>query len=382
MANDAGERFSLKDHLFNHETVSYLGGLLSDADPGFDREAFADEVLARMPPLELKQRIAMITEVLERHMPAGFPEAAALISRALPPPLDPSKTDDDFGDFIFAPFGEFVAANGLAEEHYEVSIGLIKELTMRFSMEGPIRPFLETYPDETMQVLAQWAEDSNYHVRRLVSEGTRHRLPWAPRISLAVDAPLPLLDLLYADSTRYVTRSVANHMNDIAKSDPELVVATLDRWQRSGRQEDAEMQWIMRHALRSLIKQGHPGAMELLGYSTNPDVTVIAFRIRPEGDVVIGREVVLELDLEANSAEDLIVDYAVSFVRKKGASTKVFKLKQLSLEAGAAVTVRKTHKLKADATTFTLLPGRHTVTVQLNGRPVADGEFNLIEAAS
>jgi hypothetical protein len=204
------ERFSLKDHLFNAEKVAYLGGLLEPVVPDFDRDRFERQVVDAMPALELKQRIALIASVLGEHLATDFPAAAAQIRAALPPPLDPSLKDDDFGDFIFAPFGKYIEDNGT--DDYDTAMGLLRDLTMRFSMEGSIRPFIEMRPEETLQQFETWARDPNYHVRRLVSESTRPRLPWAPRINLDPGAPMPLLDILHADGTRYVTRSVANHL--------------------------------------------------------------------------------------------------------------------------------------------------------------------------
>jgi 3-methyladenine DNA glycosylase AlkC len=221
------ERFSLKDHLFNADKVSYLGGLLEHGIPGFDRRRFETDVMAGLPELELKDRIDHIAQVLSGHLSQDFTTAADEIRASLPPPLDPTLTDNDFGDFILAPLGKYVENHGL--EHYETAMPLIRELTMRFSMEGPVRPFINERPEETMALFARWAEDENYHVRRLVSESTRPRLPWSPRIDLDVRAPLPLLDKLHSDPTRYVTRSVSNHLNDVSKIDPGLALETVER---------------------------------------------------------------------------------------------------------------------------------------------------------
>lgn len=125
------ERFSLKDHLFNAEKVTYLGGLLSSAIPGFERRRFEDEVNSKLYELELKQRISHIAEVMGRHLATDFPTAASQILAALPPPLDPSLEDNDFGDFIIAPFGKHVEDHG--RDHYDTAMELLRELTMRFS---------------------------------------------------------------------------------------------------------------------------------------------------------------------------------------------------------------------------------------------------------
>ncbi len=377
--SETPERFSLKDHLFNEETMTRLGRLLEPVLPGFDVDRFVPEVVAGIGPLELKQRISHIAGEVERYLPEDYEQSIALIVASLPPPLDPSLSDGDFGDFIFAPFGEIIVARGLNAESYELSIGAIKEITQRFSMEGPIRPFLDAYPDRTLAVLREWAADGNYHVRRLVSEGTRPLLPWAPRIRLSPSDTLPLLDLLYADPTRYVTRSVANHLNDIAKSDPGLVVERLRRWRSEGLQDAREVDWMDRHALRTLIKRGDRDALELLGYSAKPKVSIGPIHLDPSSPVRVGDSLRFEFEIVAHAREKLVVDYIIDFVKKDGATRpKVFKLKSLEMVPGETRVLSKNHRLRAGATTFTLYPGIHRLTVQVNGRPSAATRFELL----
>lgn len=369
------ERFSLKDHLFNVEKVSYLGGLLEVAIAGFDRARFEASVLEKMPELELKQRIALIAEVLGQHLDTDFARAAEQIRSALPPPLDPTLTDDDFGDFIFAPFGKYVEDRGI--DHYDVSMDLLKELTMRFSMEGSVRPFIDHRPNETMRLFESWARDDSYHVRRLVSESTRPALPWAPRIGLDVRHPLPLLDVLHTDPTRYVTRSVANHLNDISKIDSGLVIETLDRWRRLGEQSSDELDWMTRHALRTLLKRGDPDAMRVLGYS--PEARVRVGEIELASPVVgAGESLDFSVDVAAEADELLMVDYAIDFVKKNGErKPRVFKLKKLSLAREQTTTLSKRHPLRANATTYRLYPGQHRLSILVNGRESASTEFEV-----
>lgn len=368
------ERFSLKDHLFNAERVSYLGDLLEAGIPGFDRTRFESEVLARLPDLELKQRIDMIARVLKTHLDTNFDKAAGQIQASLPPPLDPTLSDNDFGDFILIPLGKYVEDNG--GDHYDVSMGLLREITMRVSMEGPVRRFIDDRPDATLVLFADWARDENYHVRRLVSESTRPRLPWAPRIGLDIEAPLPLLDLLHADPTRYVTRSVANHLNDIAKERPEIVIEKLRGWQDLGLQKPAEVAWMTRHALRTLIKRGDPAALTLLGYGDEPDITAELSVLTPI--VVPARALEFTVTITAHSDRRLLVDYVIDFASVSGTNrSKVFKLRELTLSAGETTTVTKKHRLRSDATTYRLYQGEHTVTIVANGREIAGDRFQV-----
>lgn len=369
--------FSLKDQLFNRDKVRYLAGLFSAADAGFDAAAFEAQVMADLPALELKQRITLIAGVLAEHLPASLPDAAPVLLRALPPPLDPSLKDGDFGDFIFAPLGDYVARRGL-EDHRDLSLDLLEEITQRFSMEWAIRPFLNRWPAEVLARMEGWAGHSSYHVRRLVSEGTRPRLPWGEAVGLALADPLPLLDRLHGDNARFVTRSVANHLNDIAKKEPALVMDRLERWQAAGAQTRRELDWITAHALRGLVKAGHPRAMKMLGY--DPDLELDT-RIQAPGAVRIGEALDFSCRLQGAAGAPVLVDYILHFQRPAGkTSAKVFKLKQAKI-TGGTLELAKKHKLKGDATTFRLVPGPHRVELMVNGRVRAEAAFELLPEA-
>lgn len=373
------EKFSLKDHLFNESKVRYLGGLLAAAPGDFDEDAFVSEVMNRLLTLELKDRIRWIADVLTRHLPVDYEAATTIIVTALPPPLDPTRTDDDFGEFILAPFGEFVATQGCTKEYLSTSLATIEALTMRFSMEDTLRYFLRAFPRETLAQCRRWAKHPNYHVRRLVSEGTRPLLPWSGRVPQTTEDTIPLLTVLHADTTRYVTRSVANHLNDIAKKEPAVVVATLKEWQQLGKQNPAELRWMIKHALRTLIKAGHGEALALLGYAAaKPKHATLT--VSPE-TLIAGGTCVLTLDIVGSGEAALLIDYRIHFQKKNGTSVpKVFKWKTLTIKAGEVIRLEKRHTLKADATTFTLYPGEHKVDVQINGEICATSVFTLVFA--
>ena len=375
--NTNGKGYSLKDILFNKEKVQYLAELFEAADSTFSGDVFVDEVMAEMLSLELKQRVVCITKALETQLPDDFHEACRVIVSALPEPLDPSNTDNDFGDFIYAPLGEYVVRNGLTSECLDTSLATLREITMRFSMEDSIRYFINEFEQVTVNELETWVDDENYHVRRLVSEGTRPLLPWSGRIDLAVTAPLPFLNTLHADSTRYVTRSVANHMNDIAKIESDLVVATLVAWKKLGKQKEQELDWITRHSLRTLLKQGHKGALELLGYHTNPRIEVQNFTVHRH-TLKAGEALEFSFDITAQRDEKLMIDYSIDFVKANGQTKpKVFKLKKIDSKKGETVTITKKHRLVADATTFKLYPGEHLVTLQINGKQFSSEVFKI-----
>ncbi|MCA9008521.1 MAG: DNA alkylation repair protein [Planctomycetaceae bacterium] len=372
-----GTGFSLKDHLFNQDRVRYLAELFRTADSSFDAARFRRAVMKRLLKLELKERIVHIAATLEDYLDRDFRQAAQQITAALPPPLDPANTDDDFGDFIFAPLGEFVVRNGIARKYLRLSLRTLKEITQRFSMEDAIRQFINTHTNETLCELKKWSTDPNYHVRRLVSEGTRPILPWSGRLSMSPAVAIPLLDQLHADPTRYVTRSVSNHLNDISKSEPGLVFDALQRWKSEGRQNSPELHWMSKHALRTLVKQGNAQALQFLGFNSNPKIAVSQFTLM-SSTIRPGQAIDFELTVQALRNELLMVDYVIDFLKANGKlSPKVHKLKQLEIQKGQTVVLRKRHLLKANATTYKLYPGTHQLTLQINGQPFGTLAFEV-----
>jgi len=253
------------------------------------------------------------------------------------------------------------------------------ELTKRFTAEFSMRAFLERHPKETLRRLAEWARDPNVHVRRLVSEGTRPRLPWAPRLRSFQKDPAPvleLLELLKDDPEEYVRRSVANNLNDIAKDHPDVVVEVANRWWLSA---SAARKKLIRHALRTLVKAGDPGALEVLGYGPDSPVKVQSVRCEP-GVVEIGGKIRIEVELlnPVDREARALVDLRVHFVKKSGTtSQKVFKGAELALQPGQAAAVRKTISV-AQHSTRKHYPGRHRVEVLLNGVAHPGAAFDIV----
>lgn len=371
------EKVLLKDILFNRAKVEQIAGEIHRVHPSFKKSEFVRDVVAKFPELELKARISWITECLKKYLPSDYKHAVGILVKALPKPNNPELSDDDFGDFIYAPYAEYVAKNGCTKEHLQFSLNALYEMTQRFSVEDAIRFFINAFPKEMLNELLKWSKDSHYHVRRLCSEGTRPKLPWSQKINIPISAPLPLLNNLFSDTTRFVTRSVANHLNDISKIDPDLVIDTLSKWRKSGKQKPQEMEYIVRHALRTLVKLGNPRAMNMLGFSHMPRVNVSKFFVPKQ----VKMNSVLELSFAVQSEEDtnVLIDYILYFQNKAGKlnSKKVFKLTKLALAKDRPIVVSKRHMLRQHMTTRTLYPGKHEIEIQVNGKTLAKKLFIL-----
>jgi 3-methyladenine DNA glycosylase AlkC len=371
------EKNLLKDQLFNPASVARLTGDIARAYPAFDAKAFTRVVLGKFPALELKARITWIAECLRAHLPSDYRKALRVLIKALPAPNDPSLSDNDFGDFIHAPLSDFVARYGVTARDLEISLDALREITMRFSAEDAIRFFINAYPEQTFATLTRWSTDANYHVRRLCSEGTRPTLPWSQKLNTPVTTPVVLLNTLFADHTRYVTRSVANHVNDIAKIDPALAIQLLTDWQASGRQRPEEMRYIVAHALRTLIKQGDARALALIGAGSGAAVRVTGVNIPAK--VAMNSTLEFSFVLEASEDVDAVVDYIITFQSKSGKpASKVFKLKRVTLGKGEKVALAKRHLLREHMTTRKLFRGRHALELQINGRRFGAKPFDIV----
>jgi 3-methyladenine DNA glycosylase AlkC len=331
--------------------------------------------------LEMKARALQIAGALEATLPRRFDDAAALIEAALAPAeageamaqLD--GLDQGLRGWILWPVGEFVARRGLAEPAR--ALATLHALTQRFTAEFAIRPFIVAHPALVFDTLARWAGDPSHHVRRLVSEGSRPRLPWGLQLKALIRDPAPTLPLLRAlqdDPSEYVRRSVANHLNDIAKDHPALVAAWLHEHLPGA---SAERRALLRHASRTLIKAGDTAVLQAWGLG-QPFRGDAALHIAP-GHIRLGGtvELVLQLHSRARRPQRLVVDYAVHHVKADGStSPKVFKGWTLELPAQGVQRLEKRHAVRP-ITTRRYFAGHHRVVVQVNGRAVAEAGFDL-----
>jgi 3-methyladenine DNA glycosylase AlkC len=360
---------------YDRARIRSIADELARVHPALDCAKFVRECLRAFDDLTLTQRAARIAEVMHGHLPSDYERAARLIIASLGPIAAQSES---FGmaPFRYLPHVYFVARYGL--EHFATSMDAQLELTQRFTAEFSIRSFIVRHPAATYAQLLAWSEHPSVHLRRLVSEGTRPRLPWAERLTAYQRDPRPVLALLERlkdDPERYVQRSVANNLNDIGKDHPDLMVEVCARWLHAAPPGRA---WIVGHALRSLVKKGHRGALALLGAAEKPSVRVHAAQLLP-ARVKLGGALQLSLALVSTAKEEqqLVVDYAVFFVKADGRQRpKVFKLKRLTLPAQGEVRLA-TKVSFAQLTTRKHYPGVHRIELLVNGEPYALGQFHV-----
>ena len=364
----------LKDS-FGRDVPRRIAGMISSVRPAFPSRAFVRDALAGYDDLELTPRAWQIARALRKHLPQDYDEAIGVLLASLGPPIVEAELTG-MGVFVYLPHVFFVAEYGL--DDFDTSMRAQYELTQRFTAEFSIRAFLDREPERTLAVLRAWAADPSPHVRRLVSEGTRPRLPWAPRLRRFQEDPRPvleLLELLKDDPELLVRRSVANNLNDIGKDHSDLLVETCRRWAVDATEERS---WVIGHALRSAVKRGDLGALEVLGFGDGDGVKIRRVRIEPHDAVIGGRVTVsFELSNTASRRRSFNADLRVGFVKANGGtSPKVFKVRAVELDAGETVRFQKSISLQQHSTR-THYPGRHPVDIVVNGRTHAGGGFDL-----
>ncbi|MGH9157145.1 MAG: DNA alkylation repair protein [Acidimicrobiales bacterium] len=345
---------------------------LAAAWPGFPTRRFTNGLNRALEPLELLARRDAIAERLVYAMPNRFADAADILYHAL--------ESTTFTGWIVEPCNAYVARAGIDDP--DTALPLLAALTPRWSSEFAIRPFIERHPARTYAYLYEWLANGDEHVRRLVSEGTRPRLPWAPQLRGLIADPtlnLPLLHALAGDPAPYVRRSVANHLNDVSKDHPDLALEIAERWAPQG---DGHM-WTVRHGLRTLVKRGNSRALRIVGAAV--DATVELVRLSIDRDHVrVGDAVTIELILSTpadSAAVNAIVDYRVHYIGADGnpKAPKVFKLTRRRLVPGKPVKITRAHRFE-DVSIRRIHPGCHRIDVQVNGRVLGGVDVNVADA--
>ncbi len=349
-----------------------LAERFSQSLPGFPADDFISKMLDAFSELELKDRINLVADYLADALPNDYASAVAVVVEV---------AESGVEGFAAWPLCSFIERHGV--DFPEESLTAMSTVTQQFSCEFAIRPFLAAHLNLTREYLRKWAVDEHEMVRRLPSEGTRPLLPWAPRVAALLADPQIGIDVLFMlrhDQSETVRRSVANHLNDLAKAHPDRVVALLDGWTSESSPVDPAM---VRHALRTLVKQGHQGALALLGFTTNPEVEVRGFACAPE---VLGLgseiEISVEVTATAQQPQRLVVDFVVHHVRASGkTSPKVFKWTTLDLAPGETARLVKRRRI-ATASTRRYHAGLHRIDLQIAGHTFGATGFDLTESST
>jgi len=335
------------------------------AYPAFEIEKFSELIYDdQWEQRELKQRFRHITLCLGQTLPQAYDEALAILS----------SIADECRGFPYLFFPDFVEVYGM--EQLELSIRHLELFTSGSSAEFAIRPFIVRYPQQMMAQMLAWTEHPNPHVRRLASEGSRPRLPWGMALSEIKRDPAPILPILTAlrdDPSEYVRKSVANSLNDITKDHPQLVLQLAKAWNGIS----PGTNWIIKHACRSLLKQGLPQALELFGFEALSEIEVTGLSLHPQ-EISMGDDLEFSFTILNQAAEPqkIRLEYGIDFVKANGKrNCKIFKISEKLMGRGQ-LEVTKIHRWR-EITTRVHYAGEHRLSIRINGIELAEGSFNL-----
>ena len=363
--SDSQSAPALKE-IFNAERFAHIADEVRAVYPRFDRKAFLDMANDGLAQRSVMQRMARTSECLHAVLGLDYEQTLAVLE-ALAPRLN--------SGFVCMFLADYVATYGAHD--FARSMEALKYFTRFGSSEFAVRHFLRSDLQRGLALMHEWSLDDNEHVRRLASEGSRPRLPWSFRLEAVQADPslaAAILDNLKRDSSLYVRKSVANHLNDITKDHPDWVLSLIEGWDL----DNPHTAWIARHALRSLIKQGNTRALTLMGAGAKAEVKLHHLSVTP-AVITLGERINLSFSLEstAATAQKLVVDYAIDYVKSAGHSAaKVFKLKAFTLGAGEQHSLRREQHIR-ELTTRKHYPGRHAVHVLVNGERLGSAEFEL-----
>lgn len=352
--------------MFGRPYYATLSAAVAQIHPKFSTQRFLNAVLEPLPTLSLNERMRHTSRVLREHLPHDFRKAVNILKKVAP------LTSRGYTALVYP---DFVSQYGTHD--FDTSLDALRYFTTFGSSEFAIRTFLKLDFDRTIEVMHKWSQDENEHVRRLASEGSRPRLPWSFKLDAVIANPETtrrILDNLRADEALYVRKSVANHLNDITKDSPQYVLKLIKGWD----QNNAHTQWIIKRGCRSLFKLGDKQSLKAFNYTQEVSIAIRNFRVTPE--LRIGGVLNFQFRLVSTSkkTQKLMVDFRIHYVKKSGqSSAKVFKLKEMSLEPGAAVDLSKNQRFQ-DFTTRKHFPGKHKLEIVMNGEVVKKGTFMVV----
>lgn len=361
-------------NLINADLALEIAQLIARYHKNFKQDAFLKNMKLELKPLELKDRVRFMAKRLHETLPDDPKISLPILKKII------KKNEADqigLSGFSLWPVSEYISIYGLSE--FDLSMDVLKELTKAFTAEFAVRAFFLHDEARTLEFFHRWVKDENEHVRRLVSEGSRPLLPWGQKLPSFVknpEATWELLEILKHDSSIYVRKSVANHLNDHSKNHPNFLIQKLLKWKKM-HPKDKDIDWIIRHASRTLIKKGHTKAFLIFGIKPG-NVKVVSQKVLTK-NVELGKSLEVEIELKNLTSKNIkaILDHEVHLLRQNGKhNIKCFKGKSVELLAGKKMKLSFKIPLKV-VTTRTYYPGEHFWNIKVNGQSEKKISFKL-----
>lgn len=360
---------------FDGEAALSLARQLASVYQEFDSERFVRLTTRGLGVLDFRGRLQRFARVLRECLPPDYVDALSILVDSLPEPLEDGVSP--FEGWLQWPIAEFISLFG--GESPEESMEAIEALAQVFAAEYAVRPLLRRYFNDIADCLLDLSSHPCGCVRRFCAESLRARLPWGVVVEQLQTDPervLPVLEVLKSDPLPAVRRSVADCLNDLSRSQPDWVVEVCRGWMR---EPSEPLTAVVRQGLRGLVKEGHQGALSLLGFEPSADSLKVEFSCAPRS-LVLGEAVKFKAAL-CNVSQGLLrfnLDLVLHLTKADGqARTRVLPWKALELPAGRRVELLKEQPMKAEAL-GELHPGAHRVQLRASGEPLAESQFHLI----
>ena len=353
-------------NMLNDKSLREFGLAIKSVYSLFDIEGFLKSTMDETwEDLELKARGRQITLNLGKYLPSNYVEAINIIDQVIV----------KYKGFACFSFPDFVEIYGLKKENLDISIAALGRYTIYMSSEFAVRPFIINYEDKMMAQMYKWSKDKNEHLRRLSSEGCRPALPWGQALPKYKEDPtpiLPILEELKADPSLFVRKSVANNLNDISKTHPDLVIKIAKDWYGKNEYTD----WIVKHACRTLLKKGNVDALSIFGYSDTDSIEIKDFSLNKKS-IAIGESINFSFSISVKKETKVRLEYGIDYVKSNGKRTrKIFQLSEILLKANEEKKYTRKHSFE-DISTRKHYSGAHSITIIVNGVERGTLDFEL-----
>ena len=360
--------------IYSEEFYDKFSIVLKQTISEFDENKFKKLIFnEKFDKYELKERMTHTAQVLNCFLSDDFKKATNTIKKIIENLIIADIKEESI-EFMFFP--EYISMYGI--EDYENSIIAFEFITQYTSCEFAVRPYIIRYEDEMLKQMILWSKHSHHMVRRLASEGSRPRLPWAmalPNLKKDPTAILPILNNLKDDETEIVRRSVANNLNDISKDNPNFVIDISNKWINKSKERDS----LIKHACRTLLKEANTEVLKLFGFdSTNIDLD--NFNIATP-TVKIGEKLEFSFNILNGSSKDkkVRIEYGVYYKKQNGThSKKVFKVSEREINKNSSIEINRQQSFKL-ITTRKFHAGIHQLSIILNGKESNKLDFNLLD---
>lgn len=361
----------MKDKYYNYDSIHKLALNIRAAYHSFQVDDFVNDIMDdTWNELELKARMRQITVNMGKYLPSDYAQALSIINQVIanfPEGLNGNA-------LIFIP--DFIEVYGLDECNWDLSIAAMESYTQYSTAEFAVRPFIMNNEERMMAQMAIWTRHDNEHVRRLASEGCRPALPWGKALVNFKKDPsrvLEILENLKADQSLYVRKSVANNLNDISKTHPDLITKIARDWY--GKNEHTD--WIVKHGCRTLLKKGDKNVLGIFGLADADCVDVDDFTLGASS-ISMGEGIKFLFSISATDTTKIRLEYEIDYVRPNGKhSRKIFQISEILLKANQKKTYTKTHPFR-DLSSRKHYPGTHSVKLIVNGTERGKLDFELL----